>query len=778
MKYGYILSQYAVPEWQSYSVDYDEFKALIKKCVSTNNNKPSTSSSRQEDTIFCALSVQFDRINIFVRSKSGELDRRIRNCSKAVEEVAKQDDSRTYPISNAQRQKPVLRIETEIDSIYQELQALSRFVSSHKLAFTKLVKAYNKWSHTQSLSTRYSVLLNNSKSFTKRDFTPTIVELSFLYDSIRRYFQSSLRFFSQPGSFTNGDLNFEAASTMASGSTVFWVHNDNFVELEVFLLKYLSIMPNESFFRRNLIQNTDYKIDSHTRLVYVNSAQAYGNINSQKKTNEEVSRVAADLDGDNSEAILCTPNGSTLSGKRKYIESIVNMSASPTDLQQLDSIGKSVCSWLERKAAAPSIAVSVKRTRFEVIGVSGSTVWASLDSDVKFEKITTQSCWLEGALTQNNNDFPYSVLEIRWQGTEPKWLLDLKNSHTVFEAPGFNYFAHAACSLGLSLIQPSWAKLLHEDIHKIPMSKQKPSRPRMRSRASTSNTPSFTNASSTSSSTTAEGNSSVETPTDQFQSVTIKGAVVNTNSNVVSDVTIRQQRLEAAVKERRASRPKRLTVDRSSDDERYWNEFDHPEDEEGGFFVDVSESNTFLHNLPIDRISGWSSKVWNKMSKRVHSITELENISASRREADASERESLLGSGDTTLAAVSETRDLESAVDESAQHALLGIHIGDIQSVDRALTMFYSVSFAISFILVTILCGIIVGGQHASGLLPVYVNMLASVGIVFSESIAFAGLMAYLWRHTVPGFVHQVAVFITFLTIVCAGVGEILMMLL
>ncbi|KAK9487990.1 hypothetical protein V1527DRAFT_480680 [Lipomyces starkeyi] len=806
MRYGHVLAQYSVPEWQAFSVDYDEFKALIKTCIASGV-RPGT-----EDIVYSALSEQFERVNVFVRSKAGELDRRIRDCNKAVDEITKHDAARTYPISNAQRQKPVIKIEAEIESIYQNLQALARFVSSHKIgrlaslrslflfvlltssAFTKLVKTYNKWSHTTSLSTRYAVIVESPKSFTKRDFTSSIVELSFLYDSIRRYFQSSLRFFSQPSrtSLTNGDLDFEAASTMASGSTVFWVHSDNFIELETFLVKYLSIMPNESFFRRNLIRNTDYYVESDTRIVYVNSQAVINNINSQKKLHDEVSQIIADIEIDNSEAVLCTPGGAVLSGKKKYIENIVNSSAGLSELQQLDSIGKSVVFWLQKHAAKPSVAVAVKRMRFELIGSSGPTVWATLDHSLKYRPVSTQSGWMDASQAYEYTTFPYSVLEVRWQGNEPKWLSELKSSHTVYEVPGFSYFSHAVSSLGLSGQQPPWASMLAEDIHKIPKQKTT-TRPKLRSRTSSAQTTSLTPSTSSSSSATVEGSSSVETPNENWAPNTTsvppsKPAVVpetpmDPRAAKAAKAAARGEAIARAAKDRAAKTPRRLTIVHD-DEARYWNELDHPEEDHETFYVDAGEPRNLLNKLSVDKLTDWSTGIWNRVSKKVHSIHEFNDVPAARRQADDQERESLLANAESDLHAPTSTEhDLESNFQaaDSHHHTLLGINIGDAISVDRALTMFYALSFSIALTLVGILDGIVFGGQTslATELLPVpvYVSMLASIGIVFAEGIALAGLVAFLRRHNMPGFWHQAVVFVTFLAVVCAGVGGIVFIL-
>ncbi|KAK9460618.1 uncharacterized protein V1516DRAFT_696316 [Lipomyces oligophaga] len=813
MRYGYVLAQYAVPEWKAYAVNYDELKALFKQC-SLRSSGPS-----HEDVVFAALTEQLERINIFVRSKTGELDRRISNCNKAIQTVANNDAARTYPVSNAQRQKPVVKIESEMDDIYHELQNLARFVSAHKIAFRKLVKAYNKWSGTTSLSVRFSVVLDNPKCFVKRDFTPTIVELSSLYDSIRRYFQSSMRFLPAHASFATDDTSFETQSSFATGSTVFWVHDDNFIELQIFLLKYLSIIPNESYFRRNLLKSADYSIQCNTRMVYINSSNALTNSNSPKKFYDEVGRVLTNISSESPEAILCTPPaGATLTGKRKYIESIVNSTASTTELQQLDSSGKSAVSWISKHFAHPSVAVASSRTRFELIGTSGTNVWATLDQSVRFRKAAPLSGWTESVDSGSWTPFSYSVLELKWQGAEPTWLFELRNSHTVYEVQSYSYFSHATWLLGLSEAEPNWSKFLHEDIHKLPQQ----GRIRTRGLHSSRNQGQMNTISSSSSSSqaTIEGTSSVETPEEggpiagplisiprqvtpikHNRAASIISSIFSRSSprpepvNVPSGVLKRQIPPEAAEIARvgRSRRgpgraPRKLSIGPA--DNGYWNEFDNPEDNESAFYVDMSnEPEANASTKPLQKLSGWSNGLWSRVSNKVDSIQdaiEESNLPPSRRAAADAEREGLLSNQEnhesiaaaTELMSLPSTEDLESGLSGLSLHGSPNGSIFDknnSEAIDRALTMFYAMSFSISLTLVGILDGIIFGGQQSGA--PVYVLLLASIGIVFAECIALAGVIAFIWRRNVPGFIHQMVVFLSMLAIVCSGMGGILYIL-
>lgn len=103
MKYGETLRQRSIPQWGpcrslplpcydvvalmpgADNVDYDEIKHLIKEHTTPGNGKavsipgqPDVNRNQFEDQLFDILSGEHQRIDLFVRSKSGEIERRLR----------------------------------------------------------------------------------------------------------------------------------------------------------------------------------------------------------------------------------------------------------------------------------------------------------------------------------------------------------------------------------------------------------------------------------------------------------------------------------------------------------------------------------------------------------------------------------------------------------------------------------------------------------------------------------------------------------------------------
>jgi SPX domain protein involved in polyphosphate accumulation len=120
MKYGDTLRQRSIPEWghceyrrhtsalpdapanrsaNTDNIDYDYLKDQIKHQTTPGTNKavsiPGQGESTERafgDTFFKVLAEQHDRINLFVRSKSGEIERRLDHISKGLDQLRTKRD--------------------------------------------------------------------------------------------------------------------------------------------------------------------------------------------------------------------------------------------------------------------------------------------------------------------------------------------------------------------------------------------------------------------------------------------------------------------------------------------------------------------------------------------------------------------------------------------------------------------------------------------------------------------------------------------------------------
>jgi SPX domain protein involved in polyphosphate accumulation len=110
MKFGETLRSRSIPEWghcmytctcpktpanrRADNIDYDFLKDQIKHQTTPGTNKavsiPGQGESSERafgDTFLQVLQAQHDRINLFVRSKSGEIERRLDHIGKSLEQL-------------------------------------------------------------------------------------------------------------------------------------------------------------------------------------------------------------------------------------------------------------------------------------------------------------------------------------------------------------------------------------------------------------------------------------------------------------------------------------------------------------------------------------------------------------------------------------------------------------------------------------------------------------------------------------------------------------------
>ncbi|CCX33084.1 Similar to Vacuolar transporter chaperone 4; acc. no. P78810 [Pyronema omphalodes CBS 100304] len=266
MKYGEALPLRSVREWMPYNIDYTEIKQLIKHY--TTQNPPVSSPDQHtdfENEVFEVFLDQLQRIDLFVKSKAGEIDRRIANCQRQVNELRQLTPSARGAAKIATR---YAKVEQEVERAGHDVQLLSRFVNVQRTGFHKLLKKYRKWSNSSQLPERFLQLLESPTSFHRQDFDQNVLEVSELLKAVRDGLTilnnsdfpveslqpsriasrmpsmdfGSLRqaYQEAPESCLDLDVSFgTAAITPKGGRAVFWVHRDYLIELQVFLLRHL-----------------------------------------------------------------------------------------------------------------------------------------------------------------------------------------------------------------------------------------------------------------------------------------------------------------------------------------------------------------------------------------------------------------------------------------------------------------------------------------------------------------------------------------------------------
>ena len=276
MKYGQTLRSASVPAWQAHNIEYEDIKHFIKEHTTTGNGKAvaipgagDDSAKNTEDDLFNILKDQNERITWFVKSKVGEIKRRLGHLDHQIKKFASKKHAGSNREVSIKRLERYGHIETDIIKVGEEIKSLSRFIGVQQTAFRKLLKKYKKWTGSLDLGERFNKeVMQSEDNFTKTDLHPFVAQYEELLDNVRTLYNEhvntsatsrpktlgrSLSEHSQPvnspfshvqdiverGKQVEFDHLMATLRVGQSGkNAVYWVHTDNLVELQVLLSQY------------------------------------------------------------------------------------------------------------------------------------------------------------------------------------------------------------------------------------------------------------------------------------------------------------------------------------------------------------------------------------------------------------------------------------------------------------------------------------------------------------------------------------------------------------
>ena len=285
MKYGDTLLQRSIPKWQVYNVDYNDIKRLIKVRTTKNqartiaipgHDKEAGASQEFEDELYAELCEQHERVDLFVKSKTGEINSKLMSLEKDIEQLqCRYLGARQNPV-------PVLclkrfsKAEEAVLNLGEELQLLSRFVGAQRLAFRKLLKKYRRWTGSSTLGHRFDrAVLSRSSGLSNSNLQMLLEYWADILAAVRAPSDADIGWSaghmrgsslvnakrgekdrsglehassidvigaSESGSAANFDVAIVAVPLSAKeGLASYWIHPDNLVQLQVLLLQHAQI---------------------------------------------------------------------------------------------------------------------------------------------------------------------------------------------------------------------------------------------------------------------------------------------------------------------------------------------------------------------------------------------------------------------------------------------------------------------------------------------------------------------------------------------------------
>ncbi|KAL8674478.1 MAG: hypothetical protein Q9168_001143 [Polycauliona sp. 1 TL-2023] len=198
MKYGETLQQRSVPEWENYNVDYNDLKRLIKARTTRGQGEalsiPGHGNEAKalkafEAEFYRELNDQHQRVDLFVQSKSGEINRRLLHLDKQVGQLQQRYALHQPGKTPIKRLERYSRAEAAAEKAGEDIKSLAQFVGAQKLAFVKILKKYRKWTGSSSLQARFRPkVLDQPAAFSNRDFGSLLSQYNDVLTAVRAPF--------------------------------------------------------------------------------------------------------------------------------------------------------------------------------------------------------------------------------------------------------------------------------------------------------------------------------------------------------------------------------------------------------------------------------------------------------------------------------------------------------------------------------------------------------------------------------------------------------------
>lgn len=728
MKYGQQLPVRSVPQWAAYNMLYSDLKNEIKELT----RGPISYSGYTK--LVEMFTDELNNVGLFVKSKVGELNKRLDICERTVEAVSELDNSGDGSrLDPAIRENKIYGLHLEVSKLAQEIQQLSRFIGVQYTGFRKLIKKYRKWAgpNVPYQLEEFERKLESRSAFAHVDFAPMFLELARLYDVIRERKFTSIKTASykslplSENSSANNLCQYDVELLCSlSESRRFWIHPDNFLQVKLILLQNMTLVSDSS---SSPFEDTEMHFLDTPNLDFASTAKTPGVIIISKSC-----RANSSGRTDKSVPILCAPTG----GIRKYtatqlneqlFDQIINCKLRPSSFENADANGKLALRCIVGRGLKPTVTVYSNQCHFETIDSSGDStetvessgvIRATIDSNIRVQREDETTLVL-----------PYLVLEInRTRSLSPEWLASLEKSHLLYPLDrSFSLYTYALLASNPKSVEngPQWLDVLRKriDIRRTPEDAQKPAGSRrLRPPANT------------------QGRSILLNDREN----TAPGLTPDEGS--VSPVDIH-------------------FVDASG--ARYWNEFDDPENDFDRLSMILSPFDDNKRNaIQAERLSRPLMTFGRKVHKSVKRIRSALGLQESDRELSTSgETQSLLHSctdEEPFSPRLSAARD-EDPFGETADMAKSRQELVITVLTTMCLSLAGTVEVLIYLVLLS----------EDLDLLSFSVQLVAVTGLAFSVILSGLGAAAFN-MHYQSSWLNQVLVQSLLLTIVCFGVGGII----
>ncbi|CAI6338666.1 unnamed protein product [Periconia digitata] len=645
MKYGDTLRQRSIPEWGHFNIDYDYLKDLIKHHTTTGTGKAvsipgqgGTSERAFSDTFLRALKAQHDRITLFVRSKSGEIERRLDHIAKSLEPLGRAPGDTNSRVP-ARLVEKYAKIDADVTKTGEEIQSLARFRVAQRTGLRKILKKYKRWTGDRDIDRRFkSEVTSSSDSFYQLNLGYLLDQYIHVLGALRANFDTlgtprpptNTATASLPlldlakAAHTGTDVDFDLALSLTPLGTsgtkaTYWIHPDHVVEAKVLLLQHMGTFESSdasavngsldaSVRRPRSSANTDGHTDNvntagllildHPELFAIKqNASTIGSIEETVGTRQVKAAGNARWTSSNNAAVAVNLDSNRNNDplvarlKRKQLADFFDTASSAFHTRQDSHLQHqeeenttsdeekmhATREWLQQHTQVDPIAgICSERSRFVGLHNNNSGgMWAILDENI----------YMKSTIHQHLDDDDWFSRARDGSIAFPHAVLQVRregsHSSALIQALDRSHLVERARGFSLEA-HAVWA-CCKPDAMSPPVwvslldkdiRKLPPAIKRQRRRMSSAHG-SVAHHSPTQTST------SVNSPTDGFLSPFHHGESSATSAQEFVD----PPPLQAFRKKRKSHGGYLPTVQAESEGQRYWNEYDNPESEDEGYYI-------------------------------------------------------------------------------------------------------------------------------------------------------------------------------------------------
>lgn len=181
MKFGKNLACLSIPEWKVYNIDYNDLKKTIRRITELDQPQPSLRLLHQK------FVENFDYVNLFLVTKTGELHRKLNMYKTDFELVLQSSDD--DPASKYHKLVPFHY--HVINDIFATVKKLTKYIMLQKIALKKIFKKLAKHYPDSAKSRHFIAVLShylhsNPQSFINFDLSPLTSQITTLLEEIER----------------------------------------------------------------------------------------------------------------------------------------------------------------------------------------------------------------------------------------------------------------------------------------------------------------------------------------------------------------------------------------------------------------------------------------------------------------------------------------------------------------------------------------------------------------------------------------------------------------